>query len=210
MEKTREQAEPQITPGKGLRGDVERLKANSSATAEELREFVGGLKGRSPQEVLGIVSATGLFKGTIQATVGMAVVLAVFTVLPWAIADEKPEKDEKETAKASGSLFAALDTNADGILSAAEMESAPQVLGRLDKNNDKELTLAELGTAQSGPAPSEAGGESAVASSTPGATGGEVDPAKAIKAMGEDEVKPADASTDPLDNTLNNLLELKD
>lgn len=163
MEKTREQAEPQITPGKGLRGDVERLKTNSAATAEELREFVSGLKGRSPQEVLGIVSETGLFKGVAQATVGCVVLLAALTVIPWTLADEPKET---ETAEAAAP--------------AAEQ-------------------------------PAETGTEAAPATGTEtAATSGEVNPAAAIKAMGEDEVKPADAPTDPLDNTLNNLLELKD
>ena len=163
MEKTRDQAEPQSTPGKGLRGDVERLKTNSAATAEELREFVSGLKGRSPQEVLGIVSETGLFKGVVQATVGCIVLLAALTVIPWTLADDQPETETAEAA-----------------------------------------ALAEE-------KPAETGSEAAPATGTEtAATGGEVNPAAAIKAMGEDEVKPADASTDPLDNTLNNLLELKD
>ncbi len=96
MDKTREQAEPQITPGKGLRGDMERLKTNSAATAEELREFVSGLKGRSPQDVLGIVSETGLFKGVVQATVGCIVLLAALTVIPWTLADDQPETETAE------------------------------------------------------------------------------------------------------------------
>ena len=39
MDKTREQAKPQITPGKGLAGDVNQLKTSATATAEELRQF---------------------------------------------------------------------------------------------------------------------------------------------------------------------------
>lgn len=161
MEKTKEQAEPQITPGKGLKGDVERIKTNSSATAEELRAFVAGLKGRSPQEVLGIVSETGLFMGVAQATVGCVVLVAALTVLPWAFAGEQPEKPETAAA--------------------APAEPA----------------------ASAATSPGATGAETA-------ATPGTVDPAAAIKAMGEDEVKPAEAPTDPLDNSLNNLLELKD
>lgn len=163
MDKTREQAEPQITPGKGLQGDMERLKTNSAATADELREFVSGLKGRSPQEVLGIVSETGLFKGVAQATVGCIVLLAALTVIPWTLADDQPETETAEAAAPAEESTAETDS-----------EFAPAT-----------------------------GTETA-------ATGGEVNPAAAVKAMGEDEVKPADASTDPLDNTLNNLLELKD
>ncbi len=163
MDKTREQAEPQITPGKGLRGDMERLKTNSAATAEELREFVSGLKGRSPQDVLGIVSETGLFKGVVQATVGCIVLLAALTVIPWTLADDQPETKTAEAAAPAEENTAETDSEATP---ATETETA--------------------------------------------ATGGEVNPAAAVKAMGEDEVKPADAPTDPLDNTLKNLLELKD
>lgn len=161
MEKTKEQAEPQITPGKGLKGDVERLKTNSTATAEELRAFVAGLKGRSPQEVLGIVSETGLFKGVAQATIGCVILVAALTVLPWAFAEEQPEKPP-ETATAA--------------------------------------------TAE----PEAAGSETPATGTETASTPNGVDPAAAVKAMGEDEVKPADAATDPLDNSLNNLLELKD
>lgn len=163
MDRTREQAEPQITPGKGLKGDVERLKTNSAATAEELREFVSGLKGRSPQEVLGIVSETGLFKGVAQATIGCVVLLAALTVIPWTLAEDNPETETAEAA-----------APADETPGETSPETAPVT-----------------------------GTETAAAS-------GEVNPAAAIKAMGEDEVKPADAPTDPLDSTLNNLLELKD
>lgn len=163
MDRTREQAEPQITPAKGLKGDIERLKTNSVATAAELRAFVAGLKGRSPQEVMGLVTETGLFKGVAQATVGCVVLIAALTVLPWAFADEKPEKSSETAA------------------TAATQEPA----------------------ASGSETPAATGTETA-------ATSGKVDPAAAVKAMGEDEVKPADAATDPLDNTLNNLLELKD
>lgn len=165
MEKTREQAKPQITPGKGLKGDVERLKSNSTATADELRAFVAGLKGRSPQEVLGIVSETGLFKGVAQATIGCVVLIAALTVLPWALAEEQPEKPPETAATA-----------------AAEEEEPAAAAG----------------------AETPATGTETV--STPDG----LDPAAAVRAMGEDEVKPADATTDPLDNSLNNLLELND
>ncbi|MFP6766320.1 MAG: hypothetical protein VB858_22000 [Planctomycetaceae bacterium] len=164
MDKTREQAEPQITPGTGLAGDVNQLKTNATATAEELREFVSGLKGRSPQEVLGIVSETGLFTGIVQATIGCVILVAALTVLPWAFAE-----DETETPAATAAADTTAEQDTTGGAEAAD----------------------------------------ATTSQTTSASG-EVDPAAAVKAMGEDEVKPPDATTDPLDNTLNNLLELKD
>ena len=165
MDRTREQAEPQISPGRGMKGDVDQLRTNAGASAEELREFVSGLKGRSPQEVLGIVSATGLFRGIAQATIGCIVVLAAFTLIPWSLADDKPQLTAEEKA---------------AVEKAAKMIAESQA-------------------------------EAAAAEETASAAGeGEVNPAAAIRAMGEDEVKPGDAKADDLDNSLNNLLELKD
>ena len=43
-----------------------------------------------------------------------------------------------------GGLFAALDTDHDGKLSAAEISAAPEVIRKLDKNGDGNVTLDEL------------------------------------------------------------------
>jgi Ca2+-binding EF-hand superfamily protein len=40
--------------------------------------------------------------------------------------------------------FAALDTNGDGTLDAAEIEAAPRALAKLDKNGDGQITQEEL------------------------------------------------------------------
>jgi len=70
-----------VRPGVG--GELKQLKSNGSATADELREFIGSLKGKSPQEVLGAVAQSGLTRGIVQATVGFVVVLVVFSVVPY-------------------------------------------------------------------------------------------------------------------------------
>jgi len=45
----------------------------------------------------------------------------------------------------AGSLgFATLDTNGDGMLDAGEIEAAPGVLGKLDKNTDGQITADEV------------------------------------------------------------------
>ena len=39
-------------PG-GILGDVQSVKRNGAASLTELREFIGALKGRKPQDVIG-------------------------------------------------------------------------------------------------------------------------------------------------------------
>ena len=77
------------TPGdsgqpRGAFKDVKRLQTDGAASVEELREFLGQLKGKSPQEMLGIVAESGLAKGMLTATIGTVAVLFVFTIGPWA------------------------------------------------------------------------------------------------------------------------------
>lgn len=83
MDQTREQLEKPPATATGIAADMKRLKSDSASTAEEVREFIANLKGRSPQEVLGAVSESGLVQATVQATFGCLIVLLVATVVPW-------------------------------------------------------------------------------------------------------------------------------
>jgi hypothetical protein len=66
---------------------------------EDVREFIANLKGRSPQEVLGAVSESGLVQATVQATFGCLIVLVACTILPWAFkSDESVVAAETEPA----------------------------------------------------------------------------------------------------------------
>lgn len=77
-----EQKQP-VAPGSVVK--AQQLRGHSSATAAELREFLGQLKGRSPQEVMGIVAQSSLFRGITTATIACAVLLVIFTVGPYVI-----------------------------------------------------------------------------------------------------------------------------
>lgn len=60
---------------------------------------------------------------------------------------------ERERAGANvrlSPLFAALDTNGDGVIDAAEIASAAESLKKLDKNNDGKLALDEVQSAPRG------------------------------------------------------------
>ena len=66
------------------RSDIRKLKRNASATAGELREFLAQMHGKSPREMLGAVASSNLGKALIQATVGVAAVIVVLTIVPFA------------------------------------------------------------------------------------------------------------------------------
>lgn len=67
----------------GISGDISRLKTNGAATAEEMRDFLKRLKGKSPQEVLGTVAQSSLIQSVITAACGFAALIVAFTVVPF-------------------------------------------------------------------------------------------------------------------------------
>ena len=80
-------------------GEMKRLKSNASASTAELREFVRGLRGRSPQEVMGIVSSSALTKSLVTATLATVVLLGALTVIPYAFSGPPKTKAPKPTAQ---------------------------------------------------------------------------------------------------------------
>lgn len=174
MEQTREQLEQQPPTSTGITADMKRLTADASSTAEEVREFIRNLKGRSPQEVLGAVSESGLVQATIQATIGCVAVLGILSVIPWAMKSE-------ETANASEST--------DG--------SAAAVAGVTGE------AAAETAAAQTGSSSDTVSTKPRSGSDTP--TGN--DAARAAQAMKIDETVVTDPEKNPLDGSLDKLLD---
>jgi hypothetical protein len=101
MDQTREHLEKPPTTSTGVAADMKRLKSDASSTTEEVREFIANLKGRSPQEVLGAVSESGLVQATVQATFGCAIVLFAFSVVPWFLKSEEAVAVAAETQPAT-------------------------------------------------------------------------------------------------------------
>ena len=64
-------------------GQARRLKSDAAASAEELRQFIARMHGKSPQEVLGAVAESGLTRGIVISAIGALVILVVFTVGPF-------------------------------------------------------------------------------------------------------------------------------
>lgn len=104
MEQMRQQVEQNTPQTTGLARDLQTLKTNASASADELRQFINSLKGRSPEEVLGSLTGSGLIRAIVQATVATGVLLAAFTVGPYFL---RPAETEAAKADASASSPAA-------------------------------------------------------------------------------------------------------
>ncbi len=111
MDKLREHVTETSPPTKSV---VKRLSTDAATTTAELRDFVRGLKGRSPQEVMGIVASNALTQAVIGSTIGTLVLLAVLTVpfafgkptkakstKPAAATDVEPAKSNSASAKTS-------------------------------------------------------------------------------------------------------------
>ncbi len=94
-----DQQHEQSQRNRGILGDVQSVRHNGVASLTELREFIGSLKGRKPQEVMGDVASNGLVQGILLSTVGFVVILLVFTVIPYFMADEEPvaQKEDNST-----------------------------------------------------------------------------------------------------------------
>lgn len=98
--------------------DVRVIHANGSASVAELREFLGGLHGKSPQEVIGIVSNSLLVQSMILATLATAAILAIFTVGPYlAYGPPKPKEAGKKPEVAAAE--SALEASAPAVAAAA-------------------------------------------------------------------------------------------
>jgi hypothetical protein len=76
---------PPKEPPTVLSGDFRNLRTHGAASLEELKEFLGTLRGKSPQEVIGIVSSSMLIQSVALATGITFVTMVVFTVGPYLI-----------------------------------------------------------------------------------------------------------------------------
>ena len=97
--------EPTIKPVVSPKRDMERLGKNGQAVVGELREFLANLKGKSPKEMMGAVAESHLGKSLVSATVFMAVLLFILSVVPFYLKQnqeaEKLARDETPSAGAS-------------------------------------------------------------------------------------------------------------
>ena len=76
-------SEESPVPLASTRSELRNLRNNSQASVAELKAFLAEMKGRSPQEMLGMVAGTQLVRATVQSLILIGVILLVFTVIPF-------------------------------------------------------------------------------------------------------------------------------
>lgn len=151
METTKQKPAPQEKQPGGIMGDFHRLQTNGTATVAEIREFLAQTKGKSPQEVMGLVAGSNLVWSTLIATAAILVGMALLTAGPYAVGKLYPEAKPEGPAKPAPAAAeapqpaetAAADqpkTNKDKALSAMNMDEAkPSDPTKNPLENNKEL-----------------------------------------------------------------------
>lgn len=91
------------TYSSGAYSSYENLQSNGSATLGEIQEFLARTRGKSPQEVIGIVARSGLVRSTVLATTLIFAFVVVFTVIPYFIYGgyDDPSSSKEPVAEAS-------------------------------------------------------------------------------------------------------------
>jgi|GEM_PF-477584 len=79
-----------MTPNNGNPSAKPVPRSNLAASAGELNEFLQHLRGKTPQEILGAITQSGLARAFVQATIGAVVLVVVFTIVPFLIAKQFP------------------------------------------------------------------------------------------------------------------------
>ena len=121
MDSTKQHLEQQQVRGAGLAGELRQLNKDGTASAAELRQFLSQLKGRSPEEVMGVVAQSGLIGSMLTATLVCLVLLVVGTIGPYALQDGSSDAKD-QTAAAAGNASPA--SNAEAAADATETAAA--------------------------------------------------------------------------------------
>lgn len=148
-------------PSRGLKGDIHRARNGAKASAAELREFVREFRGRSPQEMLGLVTGNGLVQATALATFITVVFMAGFTVGPWWWNKSHPVAAKPTKAPVAAPAPATSGTAAAPVAASATAAPLPVATGSGPATPDLLNTLGIGETKVSDPKknPLEAGGD---------------------------------------------------
>lgn len=177
---------------------LRRLGADVAASGDELREFLQQFRGKSPQEVLGLVASSGLVRATCMAAAGCVVLVAVFTVLPYAWG--------RAFGRAGSS--AAADATKD-------RSSAVPPGGASSSDGGGQRGAGEAGSTQAGSTQAGSARAGAAAGSATGAAGEVLDAAGQPPPPGSEAIldklnidaEPVDPGVNPLEDATDDLLD---
>ena len=77
------------------KADLRELKANSSATVQELQLFLRELKGKSPPEMLGIVASSQLIRAIVLSVILVIVAIFALTAIPYFFGNKESPNPEQ-------------------------------------------------------------------------------------------------------------------
>ena len=132
--------------------DIKKVQVNSTAVGAEIGEFLEQMRGRSPQEMLGLVAQSDLIRSTTVATVGCAVLILALTIIPHMLREEAPVKaDAKaETPATQPATPPGATTTPDPATAAATKSDTGDPKGTTDDPNKvaKTLGIGDVKTGQ--------------------------------------------------------------
>ena len=82
----------EVHPMASLPRDLRNLKGNSSATVDELRDFMRQMRGKSPADMLGAIAQSTLVRSLIVSTVSIVALLFTLTAASYFFTDEQDSK----------------------------------------------------------------------------------------------------------------------
>ena len=95
-----------VQPMASLPRDLKNLRGNSSATVDELRDFMRQMRGKSPADMLGAIAQSTLVRSLIVSTVSIVALLFTLTAASYFFTDEQdskvPEKSVDQKVAGSG------------------------------------------------------------------------------------------------------------
>jgi hypothetical protein len=139
------QHDPADAPRRGLRG-------HGSASLSELREFIAKMRGKPPQEVLGMIAQSGLARAMSLATLLVLLMVVVGTAVPfaWNQITGQPGK----SGKAAQAVSSPTDKSAESAKEPAKTGSAgAETTEPKAKRDPKEAILDKLGIGETKTAP---------------------------------------------------------
>jgi hypothetical protein len=123
------------------KADLRELRQNSHATVQEIQAFLRELKGKGPQEMLGVVAASNLLRSLIISTAIVAGGILLFTAIPYFAGDEEkkapaPVAENKAPEAAPEQPAAEPAPDPLSSLGVGEELSAPPNTNPLDDKGD--------------------------------------------------------------------------